>query len=294
MNAPGEFSAARPDFAPVASSPPAPHLPRTQARLEDADESLRCFFQPIVCATSGSTIFAHECLTRFRDSRNLEVSIQTLFESAGTRQLKRMLHSYALRETLAQATRRIQKGRLFININPQLFYEDQWHWQEVEQLLTAAEAQPSQIVWEITESDRLEEAEEISIVRFARESRALGSQIALDDWGLQTRSLDLLERVRPEFLKLEKELVSGCYRDSYRGTMVTSLLQMCRQLEVKSIVEGVETVGDWNWIRKQAADYAQGYYLGRPQPQPQQILRPAATVLGHHFELNVTSVGVLS
>ena len=261
--------------------------PESNSPEAAAAECLICHFQPVVSVAAGSPIFGHECLTRFRDSQGKEVSIAQLFTSASERKLKRLLHTHILRNCLANTTKLIGSGRIFININPQFFYEDDLHWSDVLEMATKAGVKPEQIVWEIVETDRIEDDTEL--IRFARECRAVDCQVALDDWGSQLKSLDLLERVRPDFVKLERELLAECTKNNFRATMVSGIIEMCRQLEIKTIVEGVETIEDWNWVRRNRADYAQGFYLGRPASSPVRSIHPATIVLGHHFDATESS-----
>ncbi len=243
--------------------------------------TLLCKFQPIVSSGYGSSIYGHECLTRFLDDQGREFSVGQLFESDADHDLKRQWHSNVLKHCFRDASKQIGAGRLFVNVNPQFFYEDGLQWSEILGLAANSGVSPSQFVWEIVETDRVDDDRDL--VRFAKGCRAMGSQVALDDWGSQVRSLDLLEKIRPDFVKLEKELVTSCFQNEFRSTMVSGILQLCRDLNIKTVAEGVETAGDWSWVRRNRADFGQGYFLGRPQATPARSIHGADILRGPHF-----------
>ncbi len=246
-----------------------------------SDRAIVSKFQPIVSTVGESAVYGHECLTRLLDNQGGEFSVGQLFESAADHNLKRRWHSHVLKHCLREACKHIGSKRLFVNVNPQFFYEDGWLWSEVLGLAANSGVSPCQIVWEIVETDRVEDDRDL--VQFAQGCRAINSQVALDDWGSQVRSLDLLEKIRPDFVKLEKELITSCSQNEFRSTMVSSILQMCRDLKIKTIAEGVETASDWNWVRRNQADFGQGYFLGRPQSTPAGSIQSADILKRPYF-----------
>ncbi len=249
--------------------------------------SLVCKYQPIVSSVHRSAIFGHECLTRFLDDQGREFSVGQLFESDADHDLKRQWHSNVLKHCFRDASKQIGAGRLFVNVNPQFFYEDGLQWSEILGLAANSGVSPSQFVWEIVETDRGDDDRDL--VRFAKGCRAMGSQVALDDWGSQVRSLDLLEKIRPDFVKLEKELVTSCFQNEFRSTMVSGILQLCRDLNIKTVAEGVETAGDWSWVRRNRADFGQGYFLGRPQATSAASIHATSVVKAPHFETSASN-----
>jgi len=63
-------------------------------------------------------------------------------------------------------------------------------------------------------------------------------------------------------------LVRDVDRDPYKAGITRKLLEMARGLGVATIVEGIETQGEWEWARENGADYAQGYLFARPASPP--------------------------
>ena len=64
------------------------------------------------------------------------------------------------------------------------------------------------------------------------------------------------------------ELIRGVDRDPYKARIAAKLLEMAKSLGVETVVEGVETAGEWGWARDNGADFAQGFLLARPAAPP--------------------------
>jgi len=95
-------------------------------------------------------------------------------------------------------------------------------------------------------------------------------------------SLNLLSRLRPDYIKLDRELMQGIHDDNYKATITQKLLETAQELGILSIAEGVETEAEYTWLREHGADYAQGYYFARPASPPplfdQQVTAPQLAV----------------
>ena len=122
-------------------------------------------------------------------------------------------------------------------------------------------------VFEVVESDHIADVERLpQILDFYRQA---GFRVALDDIGAGFSSLNLLSSLRPDFIKLDMQLVRGIDANSYKGEIVDKLIQCAHNLGIQVVAEGVETVNEWNWVATHGADYVQGYLFGRPSAQPQ-------------------------
>jgi EAL domain-containing protein (putative c-di-GMP-specific phosphodiesterase class I) len=122
------------------------------------------------------------------------------------------------------------------------------------------------VVFEITEAEDAGDVGHLkNIVDYYR---GRGFRVALDDVGSGYSSLNLLHQLRPDFVKLDMELVRGVADDPYKATVASKLLELARSLGVATVAEGVETEGELRWVREQGADYTQGYLIARPQSSP--------------------------
>ncbi|MCH7786612.1 MAG: EAL domain-containing protein, partial [Chloroflexi bacterium] len=72
----------------------------------------------------------------------------------------------------------------------------------------------------------------------------------------------------PDFIKLDMGLIRNVDRDPYKSRVASKLIELARDLGVQTVVEGVESVGEWKWALQHGADYAQGYLFACPQFDP--------------------------
>jgi len=103
--------------------------------------------------------------------------------------------------------------------------------------------------------------------------------VALDDLGSGYGSLNLLTRLRPDYVKLDAGLVRNVDSDPYKSQVAARVLDLARDLGIASIVECVETVHEFNWVRSHGANFVQGYYIAKPAfppPVPVQVHPKAA------------------
>jgi EAL domain-containing protein (putative c-di-GMP-specific phosphodiesterase class I) len=129
----------------------------------------------------------------------------------------------------------------------------------------------SRVVLEVTERASLEGVPEVATRM--RALRDLGFRIALDDLGTGYAGLTSFVALMPDIVKLDISLVRGLEHDAVKQKLVGSLTQLCRDLNVRVVAEGVETRGEWEAARAAGCDLIQGFLMGRPaaltgQPAP--------------------------
>jgi len=123
-----------------------------------------------------------------------------------------------------------------------------------------------QVVFEITETERLPAVKHLRrIMEFYREE---GFQVALDDVGAGYSSLNVLVELKPDFVKLDMELVRNVDRDKSKAIVARKLIETVKELELATIAEGMERPEELEWVRERGADFAQGYLFARPATPP--------------------------
>lgn len=93
-----------------------------------------------------------------------------------------------------------------------------------------------------------------------------GMRVALDDVGAGYSGLSQIVRLRPEFLKLDRELIADIDRDRTQQALVASLVGFARQAGISIIAEGIETTEQLRWLRTAGVSLGQGYLFARPGP----------------------------
>lgn len=229
-------------------------------------DRLETHFQPIVPTADPADVFAYECLIRGRGEGGNLIPPGELFKAARTADLLFQLDRQARLTAIRAAVRHGVTSRLFLNFNPSSIYTPSACLKTTFEAVEAAGLDPAGIVFEVVESEEVHDtAHLVGILKVYREA---GFGIALDDVGAGYSSLNLLASIRPDFVKLDMGLTRGVDTDPYKARVAMKLLEMSQDLGVRTVVEGVETAGEWEWAREHGADFVQGYLFARPAAVP--------------------------
>jgi diguanylate cyclase (GGDEF)-like protein/PAS domain S-box-containing protein len=101
---------------------------------------------------------------------------------------------------------------------------------------------------------------------FARRIRELGCTLSLDDFGTGFSSFTYLKHIPAQYLKIDIEFIRELERNPADQQLVQAIVSIARGLGQKTVAEGVEDEETLATVRRLGVDYAQGFYLGRPEP----------------------------
>jgi EAL domain-containing protein (putative c-di-GMP-specific phosphodiesterase class I) len=88
--------------------------------------------------------------------------------------------------------------------------------------------------------------------------------LAIDDFGAGYSGLNLLASFQPDQVKLDMELIHGIESHGPRQAIVRAVSQVCYDLGIDLIAEGVETMGEYRWLANAGVRLLQGYVLAKP------------------------------
>jgi len=103
--------------------------------------------------------------------------------------------------------------------------------------------------------------------RFAallNEFRGMGIKLAIDDFGAGYSGLNLLAEFQPDHVKIDMNLVRGIETHGPRQAIVRGIVQVCGELGIDVIAEGVETLPEFRWFEDHGIRLFQGYLFARP------------------------------
>lgn len=101
---------------------------------------------------------------------------------------------------------------------------------------------------------------------FCRKIRTYGIKIALDDFGSGYANFSHILNLPIDYIKIDASLISNIDRDTQSQMMVETIVGLAHKLNVKTIAEFVSSVEILAVVKKLKVDYAQGYFVGKPEP----------------------------
>lgn len=229
------------------------------AVVEQGDSALTIVYQPIVEVATGAVRGA-EALARFS-----VVPIRPpneWFEDAHEAGVGTRLELTAVRTALEQARGLPDGIFVSVNVSPTTL-----RVQAFADVLAASVDRP--VVIELTEHERIVDYGPINDTIDAFRER--GARLAVDDTGAGFASLHHILKLKPDFIKLDRMLVTDIDSDPARRSLTRALVTFAEETGAALIAEGIETVAELATLRELGVHCGQGYYLGRPQPLPMLV-----------------------
>lgn len=221
-----------------------------------AGDAISIAFQPQVDPRSGRVEGA-EALARWAPAETPE----NLFARASAVGLTERLSRHIQRKALQVVGRwrgPLKDLRLSLNLAPEDLARkgyDDWLVEE----LAAARVDPKRLTLEITESSLVIDREIVS-TRLAR-LRALGIEIAVDDFGTGYANLAYLTSLPLDTLKIDRGLIAEIVGGSRDRIVVKAMIGMARELGLKVVVEGIETAAQLALVADWGCDLYQGFLV---------------------------------
>jgi EAL domain-containing protein (putative c-di-GMP-specific phosphodiesterase class I) len=101
--------------------------------------------------------------------------------------------------------------------------------------------------------------------------RSLGYRIAIDDLGAGYAGLTSFAHLEPDVVKVDRSLVQDIGSDRTKQKLLSSLAQLCGQLDMSVICEGIETSEERDTLLTLDCDLLQGYLFARPERVPAAV-----------------------
>ncbi|MDD2830043.1 MAG: EAL domain-containing protein [Sulfuricurvum sp.] len=121
---------------------------------------------------------------------------------------------------------------------------------------------PKFLELELTESIMMQDIE--STLETVHNLKALGIQFSIDDFGTGYSSLAYLKRFAVDKLKIDQSFVRDIVQDQEDAAIVNTIIQMAKNLNLKTIAEGVEVKEVLDILERYGCDEVQGYYFAKP------------------------------
>jgi len=125
------------------------------------------------------------------------------------------------------------------------------------------------IEFEITETAVMTDVEASG--RLLADLSAAGYRIALDDFGSGYSSFEYIDQLPLDKVKVDRSFVSRVPHNVKSREIIASIIALCRRLELRCVLEGVETEDEILALAPLGPDLIQGYLFGKPMPLAQAI-----------------------
>ena len=234
---------------------------RVEARMREAIQAneFSLDYQPIVNIETGR-VESVEALLRWNDNGHW-ISPGEFIPVAEQTGLIVPLGNWVIEEACREAARLPEHLTVSVNVSALQFKSNKLV-EVVRNALSASGLRPSRLKIEITESLLLDETSDVIATLHAID--ALGVRFALDDFGTGYSSLKYLTSFPFNRLKVDRSFVRGLPAASQNLAIVRAATALGRDLEMETVVEGVETTEQLAAVRSMGCKYVQGFYFARP------------------------------
>jgi len=227
-------------------------------------------YQPIIDFETKS-IYAHEALIRGPNGE----SAFTVLSQVNNDNVYRFDQACRVKAVKTAAELNLQ-GYLSINFMPNAVYRPELC---IKTTLAAAEKYHfpiDKIIFEFTEVERIKDTKHL--LNIVSEYKKMGFKTAIDDFGAGYAGLNLLAQFQPDIIKIDMELLRDIDKDNSRQAISKAIINMCQELDVTVLAEGIETKGERDFFVAQGVKLMQGYLFSKPAFKAEGKIDPAAWI----------------
>lgn len=156
---------------------------------------------------------------------------------------------------------------IFINMVPDNLTEE--FAEKVRALADKYSVPTNDVIFEITERKAIEDI--MRVVSFVRKLKNEGFRFAIDDFGSGYSSFYYLKYLPVDFLKIDGEFIKTLPNSPTDRVFIEGIVSVAKKMGIKTIAEFVENEKVLEVVKDLGIDYAQGYYLGKPEPLEEKL-----------------------
>ena len=222
-------------------------------------KQVKAFYQPILDVKTQK-ILKYEALMRIVTDKKVLVPFDFLELSKQTMQYHQLS-----KLIIQQALDTIKQNNIAVSIN--LTALDISNDDTVSYILNTLEnfEECDNVIFELTETDNLYGSNEVK--EFLQKISLLGAKIAIDDFGTGYSNFSYLVDLDPDYLKIDGSLIKNIDTDRKSRTIVTSIVEFAKELNIKTIAEYVHNQKVLDVCQEIGVDELQGYFIGKPDAE---------------------------
>nr|WP_267905531.1 EAL domain-containing protein [Nitrosophilus alvini] len=217
------------------------------------------YFQPIFDNRTGSAV-SFECLMRMTDE-NYDLYLPGDFLEIAK---KSRLYSELTKKMVTKCCEHFQnidcKFSINLSVDDILNEEVVWYIKDEIKKYKVED----KIVFEIVESEGIEEYEEIA--KFISDMKKMGCKIAVDDFGTGYSNFEHLLKLQIDYIKIDASLIKNLEHDKNAEIIVKTIVDFANRLGIGTVAEFVSSDKILAKVKKLGIGYSQGFFLGKPAP----------------------------
>jgi diguanylate cyclase (GGDEF)-like protein len=224
---------------------------------------LQLFLQPKVRRTDGQVTGAEVLLRWHHPQLGLVAPVEFLPFAEQTGLIVELTR-WTLEQSLQLAKRLQMQGlrlRLSVNLSAHDLADPALP-AHVSEFLMHSRADPKLVCLEITESEIMRDPR--LVIASMQALRTLGFELALDDFGTGYSALAYLQAMPVAEVKIDRSFIQQAQRGKRGNALLRALVALCRQLDLRTVAEGVETEAEWCLVADAGCEEVQGYYVSPP------------------------------
>lgn len=231
-------------------------------RTGDLEAELSIMFQPIV-DINQNRISGFEALARWHNSELGTVPPDIFIQSAEHAGLMGRLTPILFAKALTAAKNWPDTLRLSFNLSATDLVADSVVKSLCDTLLQSGIA-PERVVFEITETSVMSNFDHARLS--LQKLQSLGAKVALDDFGTGYANFQHIAELNVQRIKIDRSFIAGLGDTSNSGNVARAIIEMCTNLNVECVSEGVETQAELQALRQLGGSLVQGYFFAKPMP----------------------------
>lgn len=223
------------------------------------EECITPYFQPIKNIHTNEIII-YELLMRIEVDGET-ISAGEFIEVAESLGIVHKMDYVIIEKAFKYLASKGYRGLLFINLSPKTLVIGEFI-DKIKALALRYNIASSRIVFEITER---ETTKNFSLLeRFVKQLKLEGFKFAIDDFGSGFSSFHYVKKFPIDYIKIEGEFVSNMVDDPKDLAFVKSIVELAKDLGIKTVGEFVENEKIYNLSKEIGIDFAQGYHIAKP------------------------------
>ena len=222
---------------------------------------IQAYFQPLVRARDMRVV-GFETLGRWFHPEFGAIPPPEFVRLAEENGLINPLTNVIMRHAIAAAKQWPEDVRVSVNVSPLQINSELVD--QVRDIIKQSGLDPHRIELEVTEDVLIKDFDQTASM-FSR-LRALGIQVAMDDFGAGYTSMANLRRLNFDRLKIDRIFTMELPNHRRASAIVRSMFVLARELDLEVTVEGVETYEQFAFLSQQGNCELQGYLFSPPKP----------------------------